>query len=210
MPNSAIGRAEVVANVIKLHLNWEMDNLKHGVNGSASLNSFVEFAALFIPQIQGLAIAEYVGGEDTQNVRYGIATVVMNLLSWMLDVCVLMAEYHAPKYLSYRALGWYDEGLQALRAIDACLEVAFKNKIASFPEAKRLGSDTQMPGMFSRRIMKWANLQLVWANKMAEKLQSLAPMVLDEFGNLEEPFGRLRQTLDDHVRRGQAWQGRLM
>ena len=207
MPNSAVKRAEVVANVIKLHLNWEVENLKNGVNASASLNSFVEFAGLFIPQIQDLALAEYIGEEDTTGVRFNIGTVTMNLLSWIVEMCVLMAEYHAPKYLSYQAVGWYDEGLKALRTIDATLEAACKHKMASFPEAKRLGSDTQMPGLFSDRIMKWASLQLVWANNMAEKLQSKAPMVPDQDGSLEEPFGLTRQALDNHVRHGQRWLG---
>ncbi len=207
MPNSAVERAEVLANVIKLHLNWEVENLKHGVNVSASLNSFVEFAALFLPQVQDLALAEYVGEEDTQRVRFMIATVVMNLMSWIVEICVKMVEHIAPIYLSFQAVRWYDQGLKALRAIDACLEAVCKHKIASFPEAKRPASDTRIPGLFSARIMKWASLQLVWANNMAEMLQSKAPMVPDQDGSLEEPFGLTRQALDNHIRVGHRWMG---
>ncbi len=210
MPNSAVERAEVVANVIKLHLNWEAENLNNGVNGSASLNSFVEFAALFIPQIQDLALGDYIGGEDTVDVRCNIANVAMNLICWIVEICVLMAEYHAPMYLSYHAIGWYDEGLKALRAIDTCSEAICKHQIASFPEADILGSDTQMPGLFSPRIMNWATKRLAWANKMTAKLQSKAPMVPDQSGNSEEPFGLLRQVLDNHMRHYEAWIGSFM
>lgn len=207
MPNSAVKRAEVLANVIKLHLSWEVENLKHGVNASASLNSFVEFAGLFIPQIQDLARGNYVGGEETVRVRYDIATVATNLLRWIVEMCVWMAEHLAPLYLSYHAVGWYDEGLKALRTIDACLEAVFKNKMAAFPEARRLGSGSQMPGMFSPRIMEWVRSKLVWVNGMAEKLQSKAPMVPGPDGSLEVPFGLTIQALDTHLHSGLRWTG---
>ncbi len=210
MPNSAVERAEVVANIIKLHLNWEAENLKNGVNASASLNSFVEFAALFLPQAQDLALGAYIGGEDTVDVRFSIATVALNLLCWMVELCVLLAEYHAPMYQSYHAIGWYDEGLKALMAIDTSLEAVCKHHIASFPEANILGSNTQMPGLCSPRIMEWTNKRRVWANKMAARLHSKAPMVPDLFGNVEEPLGLLRQALDKHMCHYEEWMARLM
>ncbi|KAF7509580.1 hypothetical protein GJ744_007618 [Endocarpon pusillum] len=207
MPNSAVERAEVLANIIKLHLSWEVENLKNGVNASASLNSFVEFAGLFVPQIRDLALANYVGGEDTVRVRYNIATVGTNLLRWIVEMFVSMAKHHAPKYLSYQAVGWYDEGLKALRAIDACLDTVCKNKMESFPEAKRPAPATQMPGIFHPRVMQWVNSKLDWVDDMAGKLQSKAPMVPNQDGSVEAPFGRTRQALEQHLLRGHLGSG---
>lgn len=211
LPNSAFDRAHVVADVIELHLSWEIDNLKHTINPSAAINSFVEFAALFVPQIRGLAIAEFVGGEETDEVRAGISAVVLKLVCWIVEQSAMLGESLVPQYLPYQRAGWYEQSIKALWDLDTCLEAACQQRMQSFPEAKAPGSYTEAPGLYSARIMSWAFGQLSWVNKMAGRLQRSVDKVPNHYGVKVELFGLTRQALKNYIRHGQhqnevAWQ----
>jgi hypothetical protein len=207
VPNSASDRAHTVADVIELHLTWEVENLKHSVNPSAAVNSFTEFAALFVPQIQNLAVAEFVGGEETDEVREKISAVVLKLMCWIMEQSVTLAEAVAPQYLSYQAVRWYDEGVRALWDLDTCAQGAFWRRLQSFPEAKMPGSYAQVPGLYSARIMDWAFTQLTWVNKMAGRLQRKVDKVPNHYGVKVELFGLTRHALKDYLRHGQHQHG---
>lgn len=203
MPNSASDRGRVLTNVVKLHLSREAEKLKYSISPAAAANSFVEFAGLFIPQIQDLAIAEFAGGEDTEAVRVDIITVVLQLVCWIVEQCAMLAESFSPHYITYEAVGWWDDKVRFLWILDECLEAACKQKILSFPEAKTPGTHTEARGMYSPRIMNWASTQLTWANNMAGRLQGKVGKVPNRYDVLVELFGLTRQTLETHIRRGQ-------
>jgi hypothetical protein len=193
VPNSASDRAHVVADVIQLHLTWEADNLQHNINPSFAINSFVEFAALFVPQIQGLAIGEFVGGEETNEVRAQFGAAVIRLMGWIVEKIVLLAERVGPQYISYQAMGWYDTGVRALWEIDTCLEAACRQRMLSSGEA----------GLYSAPIMNWAAGQLTWLNSMAGRLHQMVGMVPNHYGVTVPFFGLTRHGLENHLHQGQ-------
>ncbi len=204
LPVSACDRGHVVADVIELHLTWEIENLKHCVNPSAAVNSFVHFAALFVPQIQGLAIAEFVGEEETDEVRAEISVVVLKLMCWIVEQTAMLAGFVTPQYTSYQSAGWHEEGVKALWDLDTCLEAACLQELHSFPEAKMPGSYTTAPGLYSARIMDWAFTQLTWTNKSAGRLQRKVDMVPNHYGVKVELFGLTRQALKNYLRHAQC------
>lgn len=203
IPDLASDRARVVADVIELHLTWEFENLKHSISSSAAVNAFVDFAALFLPQIRSLALGEYVGGEETYEARAEISAIVLKLVVWIVEESAILAECVAPKYLPSQSSEWYDEGVRALWDLDTCLERAFQHRMHSFPEALILGSFTEAPGLYSDGILEWAFLQLTWANKVAGRLQRTVDMVPNQYGVKVELFLLTRQSLKNFIRHGQ-------
>lgn len=203
VPNCAADRARVVADVIELHLSCEIAGLRSSICPSVAVNSFLGFAALFVPQIQGLAIAEFVGGEETDEVRDEISTIVLKLMCWIVEQNVTLAEWVSPKYDSYQAGGWYDDGVKALLDLDTCLEAACQQKMNTFPEAKRLETCTEAAGLYSARIMDWAFTQLTWLNKMAGRLEWKVGPLPSHYGANVALFGLTRHALKNYIRHAQ-------
>ena len=204
LPDSASDRAHVLADVIELHLTWEVQNLKHSISASAAVNNFVDFAGLFLPQIQTLAIGEFVGGEDTEEVRAEISIVVLKLVCWIVEQLIELAESVAPQYVPHQVAGWYDEGVKALWNLDTCLEAAWQRRLQCFPESKMPGSQTEPPGLYSPRIMNWAYSQLTGVNRVAGRLQRKVGMVPNHYGVLVDLFGLTRQSMKNYIRHGQT------
>jgi hypothetical protein len=204
MPDSASLRAQVVADVIELHLTWEYENLKHSMSPAAAINSFVGFTATFVPEIQSLAIAEFVGDEDTEEVRSEIANIVLKLVRWIVEHCVMLADFVTPQYLLSYVAGWYDEGVKGMWDIDTCFKAACQRMLHSFPEASMRGSYTEAPGLYSPRIMDWASRQLTWVNLMAGRLEEKAGMVPNHYGRFVQLFILTRLSLKEYLRHGQA------
>lgn len=184
VPNCAADRARVVADVIELHLSCEIAGLRSS-------------------QIQGLAIAEFVGGEETDEVRDEISTIVLKLMCWIVEQNVTLAEWVSPKYDSYQAGGWYDDGVKALLDLDTCLEAACQQKMNTFPEAKRLETCTEAAGLYSARIMDWAFTQLTWLNKMAGRLEWKVGPLPSHYGANVALFGLTRHALKNYIRHAQ-------
>lgn len=203
VPNAATDRARVVADVIKLHLSWEIAGLMNSISPSAAVNGLVEFAALFVPQIQGLAIAEFVGGEETIEVRDEISAIVLNLMCWIVGQSVALAESVTPQHPTYQAVGWYEEGLKALGDLDACMEAAHQQKMTTFPEASMSDTYFEAAGLYSARIMNWAFAQLTWMNKMAGRLERKVGMVPAPDVSKVGLFGLTRQALKNYIRHAQ-------
>jgi hypothetical protein len=203
VPNAASDRAHVVADVIELHLTWEVENLKHSISPAAAVNSFVGFAALFVPQIRGLAVSEFVGGEDNDNVHAEISAVNMKLMCWIIDQSVTLVETVTPEYASYQPVGWYEEGVKGLWHLDTCLEASCQQHMQCSPEAKIPTDWDAVPGLYSARMLEWAFTQLTWVNRMAGRLERKVGMVPNNYGVKVGLFGLTRQSLKNYLRHGQ-------
>lgn len=136
IPDSVSDCAHIVADVIELHLTWEIHNLKSSICPSAAVNSFGEFAAIFIPQIQGLADTAFFGGEDTDDLRAEITDVVLKLMRWIVEQSAMLAEHVIPEHLSSEPGLRYDEGVKAIWDLDTCMEMACQQKLQSFPRSE--------------------------------------------------------------------------
>jgi hypothetical protein len=207
VPNSAVARAHVVAQTIQIHMTWEIDNLKHSVNPSAGVNSFVEFVTVLFPQIQGLAVGEFAGEEDTPQVRAEISSTALKLLCWTVEQVVILARAVTPQYQSYQAATWSAESAKTLWDIDSALKKAYYHQLHSFPESKQMPPEVRVPGLFSPRIMRWAFTQLTWLNKMASGLQQKVDMITNPYGDRVELFTMTREALKTYIRQAQHNQG---
>jgi hypothetical protein len=203
IPDSVSDRAHVVADVIELHLTWEIHNLKSSISPLAAVSSFGEFAAIFMPQIQGLADTAFFGGEDTDDLCAEITDVVLKLMRWIVEQSAMLTEHVIPEHLSSEPGLWYDEGVKTIWDLDTCMEMACQQKLQSFPEVRSLGSLTEPPGLYSTRIMNWAFTQLTWANELAGRIQRKVSMVPNHYGVKVELFGLTRQALKNYIRHGQ-------
>lgn len=203
VPNSASDRAQVLANLIELHLTWDVEHLKHCIDPSPAVNSFLEFAALYIPQLQGVAIAEFVGGEETVQVRNEIAVTVMRLVSWIVEQTVMLAEAVAPHYLSYHAVGLHEEGKRALWDLDACLAAACQQKMQADADVINIGYLGVVPPLYSRPVLDWAFKQLMWIETMAGRLETKVDQVPNHYGEKVQLFCLTKEALRYHLFQGQ-------